>query len=189
MSVTGLLSKVTRNQVVGNVASHMLFTRGFVNVSAPRSQETAFNLFRDNYAYGLINDLEQANRFRSTMVAASLKQTYHANFMFNSENDFELAALEDPLIVGYLDAEAARWDSRREDFYGWDEVRGKLVKSERYVDLNIVGAAGGEEREGALRRPTSLQGMIAFTGKFAVFFENISSGFEGEIILENAYFI
>jgi len=166
MSVSGLLSKVTRNQIVGNEASHMLFTQGFVNVSAPRSQETAFNLFKDNYAYGLINDLEQANRFRSTMVAASLKQTYHANYMFNEKNDFELTSLEDPLILGYLEAEKEQWDTRRDDYYGWDEVRGKLVKDERYIDLNIVGPVFGTEQKSSsvFRKPTSLQGMIAFTG-------------------------
>jgi len=62
--VSGLLSKFSRNQIIYNKGMRILFTQGFENVSTPRSQEIAFNLIRDNFAYGILNDLEDANRFR-----------------------------------------------------------------------------------------------------------------------------
>jgi hypothetical protein len=100
--VSGLLSKFTRNQLVYNKAAKILYTQGFENVSTPRNQDISFNLLRDNFAYGIYNELEDANRFRSTMVAASLKQVYYANYLFNSDNDFELTALVDPMSLAYL---------------------------------------------------------------------------------------
>lgn len=100
--VSGLLSKFTRNQIIYNRAARILFTQGFENVSTPRHQDISFNLIRDNFAYGIFNELEDANRFRSTMVAASLKQVYYANYMFNSDNDFELTSLVDPMSLAYL---------------------------------------------------------------------------------------
>lgn len=100
--VSGLLSKFTRNQLVYNKAARILFTQGFENVSTPRIQDISFNLIRDNFAYGIFNELEDANRFRSTMVAGSLKQVYYANYMFNSYNDFELTSLTDPMSLAYL---------------------------------------------------------------------------------------
>lgn len=129
--INALLSKFTRNQVLANEASHILYTHGFENVSTPRSQETAFNLFKSNYAHGMINDLTHANRFRSTLVAGSLKQSYHANYFFNPLNDFELTALEDPLALAYL-AQLASQEPGREEFFYWDDVRGKMIKKERY---------------------------------------------------------
>ncbi|RNA26979.1 bark beetle isoform X1 [Brachionus plicatilis] len=102
ISVSGLVSKFTRNQIIYNKAARILMTKGFQNVSAPRSQDISFNLFRYNYAYGMVNELEDANRFRSTMVAASHKQVYYSNYMFNKDNDFELTALPDPLLIKYV---------------------------------------------------------------------------------------
>lgn len=100
--VSGLISKFTRNQLVYNKGARILFTQGFENVSTPRSQDISFNLLRDNYAYGILNELEDPNRFRSTMVAASLKQIYYSNYLFNKDNDFELTALVDPLALNFL---------------------------------------------------------------------------------------
>ncbi|CAF0869334.1 unnamed protein product [Brachionus calyciflorus] len=100
--VAGLVSKFTRNQLIYNRAGRILFSQGFENVTTPRSQDISFNLFRDNYAYGIINDLEDPNRFRSTLVAASLKQVYYSNYMFNKDNDFELTALTDPVVLNFL---------------------------------------------------------------------------------------
>jgi hypothetical protein len=100
--VSGLLSKFTRNQLVFNKGARILFTQGFENVSSPRFQDISYNLFRDNFAYGIINELEDQNRFRSTMVAASLKQVYYANYLFNKYNDFELTALPDPISVAFM---------------------------------------------------------------------------------------
>ena len=102
--VAGLLSKFTRNQLVFNRGARIMLTQGFENVSSPRFQEISFNLFRDNFAYGIINELEDPNRFRSTMVAASLKQVYYANYLFNKYNDFELTALPDPISVAFLES-------------------------------------------------------------------------------------
>lgn len=62
--VSGLLSKFMRNQIVYNKAARILYTQGFENVSTPRSQDISFNLFRDNFAYGIFNELEDPNRFR-----------------------------------------------------------------------------------------------------------------------------
>lgn len=95
------------------------------------------------------------------MVAASLKQTYHANYLFNPMNDFELTALEDPLTVAYLISQREKMKSRKDDFYYWDEVRGKLVKKERYIDQNMAGEI---ETQAYSSMPDSLDGLIAFTG-------------------------
>ena len=100
--VSGLLSKFTRNQLVFNKGARILFTQGFENVSSPRFQDISYNLFRDNFAYGIINELEDANRFRSTIVAASLKQVYYSNYLFNKYNDFELTALTDPIALAFI---------------------------------------------------------------------------------------
>jgi hypothetical protein len=102
--VSGVLSKFNRNQLVYNKGMRIMFTQGFENVSTPRSQDITFNLLRDNFAYGIVNELEDANRFRSTMVAASLKQVYYGNYMFNKDNDFELTALVDPLSLAFLNS-------------------------------------------------------------------------------------
>ena len=128
--------------MLANEASHMLYTHGFENVSTPRSQETAFNLFKHNHAHGLINDLTAAGRFRATLVAASRQQSYHANYLFNPASDFELAALEDPLALAYAAAAAAAEGEQpgREQFHFWDDVRGKLVAKERYVDVDSYDA-------------------------------------------------
>ena len=100
--VSGVLSKFNRNQLVYNKAMRIMYTQGFENVSTPRSQDITFNLLRDNFAYGIINELEDANRYRSTMVAASLKQVYYGNYLFNKDNDFELTALVDPPSLAFL---------------------------------------------------------------------------------------
>lgn len=102
ISVAGLVSKFTRNQIIYNKAARILITKGFENVSTPRSQDISFNLFRYNYAFGIVNDLEDPNRFRSTIVAASLKQVYYSNYMFNKDNDFELTSLLDPIVIKYI---------------------------------------------------------------------------------------
>ena len=100
--VSGLISKFSRNQLLFNKGARILYTQGFENVSTPRYQDITFNLIRDNFAYGILNELEDANRFRSTMVAASVKQVYYSNYLFNKENDFELTALVDPLSLAFL---------------------------------------------------------------------------------------
>ncbi len=120
--ISGLLSKFSRNQIIYNTGMRILFTQGFENVSTPRNQEIAFNLIRDNYAFGIINDLEDPNRFRSTMVAGSVKQTYHANYMFNPDNDFELTALVDPLSIYYM--KSLMTSTPHSDYY-WDDWAGK----------------------------------------------------------------
>jgi hypothetical protein len=102
--VSGVMSKFTRNQILYNKGMRILYTQGFENVSAPRSQEISYNLLRDNYAYGIYNELERSDRFRTTMVAASLKQVYYGNYLFNQYNDFELIALEDPISVSFLNS-------------------------------------------------------------------------------------
>ena len=102
ISIVGVVSKFSRNQIVYNKAARILFTKGFENVSTPRSQDTSFNLFRYNLAYGIVNNLDDPNRFRSTMVAASLKQVYYSNYLFNKDNDFELSSLVDPVVVEYM---------------------------------------------------------------------------------------
>ena len=117
--VQALLSKFTRNQLVYNRAARILYTRGFENVSTPRHQDVSFNMMRDNYAYGIVNDLEDPMRFRATMVAASLKQTYHANYLFNKDNDFELTALVDPAAQAF---EAASRRRARPPAHYWHEL-------------------------------------------------------------------
>jgi hypothetical protein len=128
VSISGLLSKTTRNQFILNQASHILYTQGFENVSTPRSQETAFNLFRENYAWGIVNDLDSPNRFRSTVIAASLKQIYHANYFFNPMNDLDLTSLVDPLTVAYWQSVKTNYETPPE--YFWDDFRGKLTRKE-----------------------------------------------------------
>ena len=122
--VSGLISKFTRNQLVYNKGMRILFTQGFENVSTPRHQDITFNLMRDNYAYGIHNELEDANRFRSTMVAASLKQVYYANYLFNKDNDFELTALTDPLSLAFLQN---YYSSTIPPPYFWNELYDKKV--------------------------------------------------------------
>lgn len=99
--VSKLVSEFTRNQLIENKGMHILETQGFENITSPRNQEITHNLLRDNYAYGMINELEHVNRFRSTMVATSAKQLYFGNYLFNRENDFELTALIDPFANIY----------------------------------------------------------------------------------------
>ena len=101
ISISALVSEFTRNQVIKNTGAHIMSTQGFEDITIPRSQETTYNLFRDNYAYGMINNLEDVNRFRTTLVAASAKQLYMGNYLFNRENDFELTALIDPFADIY----------------------------------------------------------------------------------------
>ena len=101
ISISALVSEFTRNQVIKNTGAHIMSTQGFEDITIPRSQETTYNLFRDNYAYGIINNLEDVNRFRTTLVAASAKQLYRGNYLFNRDNDFELTALIDPFAENY----------------------------------------------------------------------------------------
>ena len=56
------------------------------------------------------------------MVAASVKQTYHANYMFNPDNDFELTALIDPLSVYYI--KSLMTSTPHSDYY-WNDWAGK----------------------------------------------------------------
>lgn len=100
--ISGVLSKFNRNQLVYNKAMRIMYIQGFENVSTPRSQDITYNLLRDNFAYGIINELEDEKRYRSTIVAASLKQVYYGNYLFNKDNDFELTALIDPLSLSFL---------------------------------------------------------------------------------------
>ena len=99
--VSALISDFSRNQMIRNSGARILQTQGYENITIPRNQDITWNLFRDNYAYGIKNDLEDANRFRSTMVAASAKQLYYGNYLFNKNNDFELTALVDPFASLY----------------------------------------------------------------------------------------
>ena len=172
VSISGLLSKTTRNQIVGNQAAHILYTQGFENVSTPRSQETSYNLFRDNYAVGIVNDLEDPNRFRSTMVAASLKQIYHANFLYNPNNDFEMTSLVDPITVAFLNN--IQTSTRSPEFY-WDDFRAKLVRKEHEPDEML------EDRVQADYRPSSIQGIVAYTGTINATFNFWGTVIESEI--------
>lgn len=132
ISIVGLVSKFSRNQIVYNKAARILFTKGFENVSTPRSQDISFNLFRHNTALGIVNDLEDANRFRSIMVAASSKQVYFSNYLFNKHSDFELTALVDPLAVAYIRSIQGT-STPVSAFYGANSKNSKKIKDKIYV--------------------------------------------------------
>lgn len=133
--VSGLVSKFTRNQLVYNRGARILFTQGFENVSTPRNQDISFNLFRDNYAHGMVNELEDPNRFRSTIVAASVKQIYYANYLFNKENDFELTALTDPLTISFLMSLYTNYGNSK--MYGMVAHTGAINASFNYWSTNV----------------------------------------------------
>ena len=51
-------------------------------------------LLRENYAYGLVNDLQSVDRFRSTMLAGTIKQIYYSNYLFFFSGDVVNKILE-----------------------------------------------------------------------------------------------
>jgi hypothetical protein len=99
--ITAIISQFVSNQLIQNTGTHILATFGFPNLTTTRNQEVANNLLRENEAMGLHNDLESVDRFRSTMLAGTIRQTYQSNYLFNLANDFELIALSDPLASAY----------------------------------------------------------------------------------------
>ncbi len=181
--ISGLLSKFSRNQIIYNKGMRILFTQGFENVSTPRSQEIAFNLIRDNYAYGILNDLEDANRFRSTMVAASLKQTYHANYLFNQDNDFELTALIDPLSVYYMKNMYGMTSTPHSELY-WNDYAGKYYPKDynqmpaSELNKHIDPSINPQIKQ---QRPQIVAGQIAFTGIINASFNYWGAHLDSEI--------
>jgi hypothetical protein len=99
--ITSIISQFVHNQMIRNMGTHILATFGFPNLTTTRNQEISHNLLRENLALGLVNDLESVDRFRSTMLAGTIRQVYFSNYLFNLANDFELIAMNDPLASIY----------------------------------------------------------------------------------------